>query len=168
MFAAFVVAFVAFVVWRQPDGTRCSAHVLRIWPSAKSSPFTSLRIVRRRADAGERSGVQTKWSTNKFRANAWWYVLQSEVKGEASAWPKPEDMSGAVHATKYLHRQPVSEQSSIAKVVKRQRQIGHLFANQRHSSLQVIAFSTADTNSITLNSSLHFDLAVFDQALDFF
>ena len=113
-------------------------------------------------------GVQTKWRSNKFRANAWWYVLQSEVKGEASAWPKPEDMSGAVHATKYLHRQPVSEQSSIAKVVKRQRQIGHLFANQRHSSLQVIAFSTADTNSITLNSSLHFDLAVFDQALDFF
>ena len=113
-------------------------------------------------------GVQTKWRSNKFRANAWWYVLQSEVKGEASAWPKPEDMSGAVHATKYLHRQPVSEQSSIAKVVKRQRQIGHLFANQRHSSLQVIAFSTADTNRITLNSSLHFDLAVFDQALDFF
>ena len=129
--------------------------------------------MRRRADASERSGVQTKWRSNKFRANAWWYVLQSEVKGEASAWPKPEDMSGAVHATKHLHRQPVSEQnraeqSSIAKVVKRQRQIGHLFANQRHSSLQVIAFSTADTNRITLNSGLHFDLAVFDQALDFF
>ena len=50
-------------------------------------------------------GVQTKWRSNKFRANAWWYVLQSEVKGEASAWPKPEDMSGAVHANKHLHRQ---------------------------------------------------------------
>ncbi|NBU17651.1 MAG: hypothetical protein EBS44_00040 [Betaproteobacteria bacterium] len=74
MFAAFVVAFLAFVVWRQPDGTRCSAHVLRIWP-------------------------------------------------------KPEDMSGAVHATQHLHRQPVSEQRLIAKVVKRQRQIGDLFAD---------------------------------------
>jgi hypothetical protein len=84
VFVAFV-AFVVFVAWRQPDGTRCSAHVLRIWPRAKSSPFTSLRIVRRRADAGERSGVQTKWRSNKFRANAWWYALQSEVKGEASA-----------------------------------------------------------------------------------
>jgi hypothetical protein len=47
-----------FVARRQPDGTRYSAHVLRIWLKAKSSPFTSLRIVRRRADAGERSGAQ--------------------------------------------------------------------------------------------------------------
>ena len=39
---------------------------------------------------------------------------------------RPEDMSGAVHATQHLHRQPVSEQRLIAKVVKRQRQIGDL------------------------------------------
>jgi len=83
-------------------------------------------------------------------------------KGGGFGLPKPEDMSGAVHATKHLHRQPVSEQRLIPKVVKRQRQIGHLFANQRHSSLQVIAFSTAYTYRITLNSSLHFDLAVLD------
>ena len=75
--------------------------------------------MRRRADAGERSGVQTKWRSNKFRANAWWYVLQSEVKGEASAWPKPEDMSGAVHATKHLHRQPSRITTSKANEKKR-------------------------------------------------
>jgi len=57
-------------------------------------------------------GRSTKWRSNKFRANAGWYVLQSEVKGEASAEPKPEDMSGAVHATQHLHRQPISVQSS--------------------------------------------------------
>jgi hypothetical protein len=65
-------------------------------------------------------------------------------------------------------RMRAEEQRLIAKVVKRQRQIGHLFANQRHSSLQVIAFSTADTHCIALNSGLYFDLAVFNQALDFF
>ena len=55
-----------------------------------------------------------------------------------------------------------AEQRLIAKVVKRQRQVGYLFSNQCHSSLQVIAFSTADTHRITLNGSLHFDLAVLD------
>ena len=142
MFAAFVVAFVAFVVWRQPDGTRCSAHVLRIWPKAKSSPFTSLRIVRRRADAGERSGVQTKWRSNKFRANAGWYVLQSEVKGEASAWPKPEDMSGAVHATKYLHRQPsriTTPKANEKKLLSATLKLNHLspFTQRQQTRLRI-------------------------------
>ena len=92
-----------------------------------------------------------------------WVVCTAErSKGGGFGLPKPEDMSGAVHATQHLHRQPLSEQRLIAKVVKRQRQIGHLFANQRHSSLQVIAFSPADTNRVALNRGLDFDFAVFD------
>ena len=128
---------------RQPDGTRRSAHVLRIWPKAKSSPCTSLRIVHRRADAGERSGVQTKWwSSKKFRANAWWYALQSEVKGEASAWPKPEDMSGAVHANKHLHRQLsriTTSKANEKKLLSATLKLNHLspFTQRQQTRLRI-------------------------------
>ena len=87
-------------------------------------------------------GVQTKWRSNKFRANAWWYVLQSEVKGEASAWPKPEDMSGAVHATKYLHRQPsriTTPKANEKKLLSATLKLNHLspFTQRQQTRLRI-------------------------------
>jgi hypothetical protein len=87
-------------------------------------------------------GVQTKWRSNKFRANAWWYVLQSEVKGEASAWPKPEDMSGAVHATKHLHRQPsriTTPKANEKKLLSATLKLNHLspFTQRQQTRLRI-------------------------------
>ena len=87
-------------------------------------------------------GVQTKWRSNKFRANAWWYVLQSEVKGEASAWPKPEDMSGAVHATKNLHRQPsriTTPKANEKKLLSATLKLNHLspFTQRQQTRLRI-------------------------------
>jgi hypothetical protein len=40
-----------------------------------------------------------------------WVVCTAErSKGGGFGLPKPEDMSGAVHATQHLHRQPISKQ----------------------------------------------------------
>lgn len=56
----------------------------------------------------------------------------------------------------------------VAEIVKTQRNIGNLFAHQRHGGLQIVALGTTDPQFTVLNGSLHLDLAVFDDALDFF
>lgn len=56
----------------------------------------------------------------------------------------------------------------VTEVVERQRQVGHVFANQRHGGLQVVALGAAHAHRIALDGGLHFDLAVFEQALNLF
>src|SRR5690349_2924871 len=56
---------------------------------------------------------------------------------------------------------------SIAKVVEGQGNLGHLFFDQGHGGLQVIALGAGDSYFFFLDGGLNFELAVLDEALDF-
>ena len=56
----------------------------------------------------------------------------------------------------------------IAEVIKGQWQLAHVFAQQRHDCLQVIAFCAGDAYGVALNGGLDFDFGVFDELNDFF
>ena len=109
----FSFCFFAFVVWRQLSGTRCSAHVLRIWP--KPNPPPLLRYASRAAKltparASWHSVIQSFFHSVrqvfKLVTRKCLGVCTAErSKGGGFGLPKPEDMSGAVRTPKHLHRQ---------------------------------------------------------------
>ena len=57
---------------------------------------------------------------------------------------------------------------SVAEIVEAQGDVGNVFFDQRHGGLQVIPFGSRHAHRVALNGGLHFELAVFDHALDFF
>ena len=57
---------------------------------------------------------------------------------------------------------------SIAEVVERQRNVRHVFADQGHGGLQVVALGPGHTHLVLLNGALNFEFALFEQFLNLF
>src|SRR5437868_9818061 len=54
----------------------------------------------------------------------------------------------------------------VAEVIKRQGHVRHVFLDQCHGRLQVVALGAGDAHRVALDRGLHLELAVLDQALD--